>query len=82
MLILEIKVLPITLSRYCAGAQGEIWTHGVSGLQSDALGRSATCALNDKYRCRADQRHILNLVPHDRIELPSSDYKTDVLPFN
>ncbi len=22
------------------------------------------------------------LVPHDRIELPSSDYKTDVLPFN
>jgi hypothetical protein len=23
-----------------------------------------------------------NLVPRERIELPSSDYKTDVLPFN
>ena len=24
----------------------------------------------------------VNLVPHDRIELPSPDYKTGVLPFN
>jgi hypothetical protein len=24
----------------------------------------------------------INLVPHDRIELPSPDYKTGVLPFN